>query len=252
MARHSRTNTSVDRRKVVAQVRLILAAVLLYASAATPAEPAWPTVSIPQGVDSFAMGGEVLANGLPLRMRGVLSAKTPAQVATLFRTSLGQPLVENTRGATHVLGRAFGEFYATVQLEPAGTGTRGVVAVTHLSATQRGNGERPPTRFPAGTRLISQVSSVDGTRHAEFLTLSNGLDVAYNISYIKRTLDAEGYSLERATSPAAHGHAASATTHEGTTMLFKRSGAEIVAVIYRDSGGTAIVLNTVTELERSK
>lgn len=252
MARQSRTNTLVAGGKGVAQVRMALAVLLLHTGSAIPAEPAWPTVAMPQGVESFTMGGEVLINGLPLRMRGVLSAQTPLQVAALFRASLGQPLVENSRGATQVLGRAFGEFYATVQLEPAGTGTRGVVAVTRLSAAQRNSGQRSLTRVPAGSRLISQVSSVDGTRHADFLTLSNGLDVAYNIGYVKRALDAEGYTLERVMSPAGQGNSASQTAPTGTTMLFKRGGAEVVAVIYRDSGGTSIALNTVTELEHTK
>lgn len=252
MARQSCAGITVNKNSVGQQVRMVLAALMLCAGAATPAEPAWPTVSVPPGVASFAMGGEAVVNGLPLRMRGVLSAETPAQVAAMFRTSLGQPLVENTRGATRVLGRALGEFYATVQLEPAGTGTRGVVAVTRLGAAQRDSGQRTLTNFPAGTKLISQVSSVDGTRHADFLTLSNGLDVAYNIGYVKHALDAEGYTLERATSPAGHGNAAPPTAREGTSMLFKRGGAEVVAVIFRDGAGTAIVLNTVTELERTK
>lgn len=259
MARLSCGTIAVGASKADLQVRAVLAALLLHGAAAS-AEMTWPTVAMPQGIASFAMGGELSVNGLPLRMRGVLSDRPPAQVAALFRASLGQPLVETAQGAKLVMGRALGEFYATVQLEPAGTGTRGVVAVTRLSAALgaraaiKESGQRVLSHFPAGSRLVTQMSSVDGTRRADFLTLSNNLDVEFNVGYIKHTLDADGYTLERATSPIALTNGAVPQNgRAGTTLFFKRRDAEAVAMIYRDTGGdTAIVLNTVTALEHAK
>ncbi|MBB5606651.1 MULTISPECIES: hypothetical protein [unclassified Janthinobacterium] len=244
--------------KVAGQAAMLLVLTLLCGPAS--AQVKWPVVTIPQGVQSFPVGGEITVNGLPLRAQGVLSAKMPAQVAELFRESLGQPLAEDSQGNKLVLGQALGEFYATVQLEPASNGTRGVVAVTRPGAavgampTLKESGQRTLSRFPAGSRIVSQTSSVDGPRRSDFLTLSNNLGVPFNVEHIKRMLDAEGYISEGSASPTGSGNAASLqSARDGTTLFFKRRDAEAVAVVYRDSkGDTAIVLNTVTDMARAK
>jgi hypothetical protein len=240
------------------QVRPLLAVVLMHGGAASAAQT-WPTVPIPQGVATFAMGDEVTVNGLPLRMRGLLSSQPPAQVAALFRASLGHPLVETTQGEKLVLGRALGEFYATVQLEPAAAGTRGLVAVTKLSATMNGREATRQTsqhllsRFPAGSTLLSHMSSVDAQRRSDALTLSNSLGVELNVQHLRQMLEAEGYRLERAAATAPTTISRRQPQGPGATLFFARPGAQAVAVVYREaSGNTAIVLNTVTELEPAK
>ncbi|MES2161628.1 MAG: hypothetical protein V4476_10770 [Pseudomonadota bacterium] len=249
MAMQSRKTDASDGRQAYCQIRAALAALLLHSAASAAMD--WPTVAVPQGMVSFAMGGEVVVNGLPLRMRGVLSDRPPAQVAALFRASLGHPLVENTQGSRLVLGRPLGEFYATVQLEPAGAGTRGVVAVTRLGAMVAGrnaareSGQRILARFPPGTKLLSRMSSVDGLRRTDTLTLSNALGVELNVQHIRRTLSAQGYQPGN---PVDAPHAKA-----GATLQFARPGAEAIASVYRAAdGNTAIVLNTITELEHTK
>lgn len=211
----------------------------------------WPEIAPPPGVASFATGGDASVDGLPLRMYGIVSALPPSQVAVLFRARLGAPLVETTRGATLVLGRALGEFYVTVQLEPAGPGTRGVVAVSRPGAALREYAVATESRrhllarFPAGSRLLSRSSVVDGARRAELLALDNGLGVDLNVRHLSRALAAQGYAL-RQTSPAAG-------RDEGVTLFFTRRDGQASAVIFRDRGGrTAIALNTVTDMEPAK
>lgn len=249
MTTQSRKNIATFEWIAARQVRTMLAAVLLH-STTVSAEVTWPAVGVPQSIETFAMGGEMAVNGLPLRMRGLWSRLPPTEVAALFRASLGNPLAENAQGAKVVLGRAMGEFYATVQLEPAGSGTRGVVAVTRLSAAIKGRvatrqtEQRLITRFPAGSKLVSRITSEDGLRHSDALTLSNSLDVEFNVQHIKQMLDAEGYQFERA-APSASG--------KGVTLFFKQRGAQAVAVVYREpSGNTAIIVNTVTDRAEAK
>jgi len=224
-------------------------ALLLPCGAAVSAPTAWPVIAVPAGIETFATGGEMRVNGLPLHMRGVLSARTPAQVAALFRASLGQPLTEHTRDGTLVLGRALGEFYATVQLQPAGSGTRGLLAVSRLGAAPGPHDsptDRLLSRFPAGSRLLTQTRSVDGPRRAELLTVSNAMGVESNVRHLRRALEAQGYTLERADS-------AASAPGGATSLFFKTSGSEALAVIYRDSqGNTAIALNTITRLESAR
>lgn len=243
-------------------LRATLAVWLWHSAAAivAAAEAPWPSMAIPDGLQTFAMGDEVVVNGVPLRMRGLVSALAPAQVAAQFRASLGQPLSSTTQGARLVLGRALGEFYATVQLEPAGSGTRGVIAVSRLGAALSGRNtdhaitQRQLTRFPAGSRLLSRVSSIDGLQRADALALSNGLNVELNVRHLQQTLSAEGYQLQR-TTPSATLSRSLLHPRPGsdTTLFFTRPGAQAIAVLRRNaSGNTDIVLNTVTDLEQTK
>ncbi len=255
-----RSTTTVDRPIAAGRARIALAAAMLLGSAASLADAPWPVVAIPKGIEPFDMGGEMNVNGLPLRMRGLLSTKSPTQVAALLRTSLGPPLVEHAQGNKLVLGRGMGEFYATVQLEPSGSGTRGLIAVTRLSAAIKEHtglkeaGRHILSRFPAGSRLVSRTNSSDGKRRDEYLVLSNAHAPGLNIDNVKHLLAADGYSLERASAQGHTGNAAATRTGSGgTTLQFKRADGEAVAVVYRQAGGdTAVVLNTVTYLAPAK
>lgn len=260
MATHRLLASVVDLPKAGGQIRLALAAIMLFGSTASQAESSWPMIAIPKSIERFDMGGEMAINGLPLRMQGLLSAKSPSQVAALFRSSLGQPLVENTQGTKLVLGRSMGEFYATVQLEPAGSGTRGLLAFTRLSAAISERASRQEadqhalSRFPSGTRLLSRTNSTNGKQRDEYLVLNNAHSPEFNVECVKRTLGAEGYALERTVEPGrVENTALIQAVRGGTTLQFKRTNSEAVAIIYREaSGHTAIVLNTVTFLEHAK
>lgn len=233
--------------------RTALMAVLLCGASASAAAP-WPEMSVPDGIEAFNTGGQVDVNGVPVRMYGLLSSLTPVEVAALFRRSLPAPLTENTQGAKLVLGRPMGEFYVTVQLEPAGTGTRGIYAISRLSTPilQRAAGDeasqRILSRFPAGSRLVSRTSSTDGKQRNEFLVLSNGYGVDLNVQHLKHVLGHEGYQLVREN--AADGLKLTTTPlarQGGTALLFKRAGAEASAVVLRNAdGNTAVACNTIT------
>lgn len=243
------------KRRLLAQVAAVLVGTLLaLTTAAVRAQDSWPRIAIPEGVTPFKMGEQVNANGLPLRMRGVVSAKSPAQVAALFRASLGQPLVENMLASKLVLGRSQGGFYITVQLEPAGTGTRGLIAISNLGAavTQHGASTKAEqhalSRLPAGSKLVSQTGSVDGTKSANHQVFMNTHSAKLNAGHIKRMLGAEEFSFEREIPAPPHtGSAQTGNSRNGTTLLFRRPDGEAVAVIYHnEAGNTIIVLNTIT------
>jgi len=228
-----------------------LAALQLCCGCALAADVAWPTLAIPEGVQSFPIDGDLAVNGLALRMRGIASHAPPATVAAAFRAALAPPLVETTHQGAQVLGKALGQFYLTVQLEPAGAGTRGIIAVTRPGAPAPGRLDAKPslrytpTWVPAGSALVSRTNSVDGQRRAESLALNNNLSVELNVAHLKRTLSAQGYALMQTASRQRH--------DSGTTLFFKRRDAETIAVVYRTPDGkSSIVLNTVTEPERTK
>ena len=102
--------------------------------AASAAASGWPEVKLPPAVQRFDVGQHMTVNGLPMRVRGFLSPESPATLAAWFRASLGSPLVESRHNGKTILGRPQGAYYLTVQIEPAGSGTRGLVAHTAVPA----------------------------------------------------------------------------------------------------------------------
>ena len=143
------------------------------------AQASWPTIALPKDVRAFDIGEQLTINGLPMRMQGFVSARNPVQLAEWFRQRMGKPLVENTLANKLILGRAQGEYYLTVQLEPAATGTRGIAAVSHLKAAYDGRAENRAStehwlsRLPAGSKLLSQMSSEDAGKASTYLLVVN-------------------------------------------------------------------------------
>jgi len=233
---------------------LLIGTLLMMPVDATIAQSVWPQIVIPEGINLTDQGGPVNANGTPLQMRGFTSLATPARVAALFRQSLGQPLVDNTIGARRILGRSLGMHYATVHFEPDGTGTRGVIAVTELSAAinsataSRDADQRLLSRLAAGFHILSRTTSDDARRRIEHVVLTNTHSLGLSTKSIKSMLRIDGFTLERETSsPIQPGVGRATASREASMLFFKKADSEAVVVISRDDQGrTAVVLNTIT------
>lgn len=239
---------------------LLIGALLLTSTGPVLSQTSWPQVAVPPGIVLADQGGHVTANGLPVRMRGFTSVAGPAKVAELFRHSLGQPLVEDKVGAKLVLGRAQGAYYLTVQFEAAGTGTRGVIAVTELTAALNGAAasrdadQRLLAKLAAGFSIVSRTASSDARRRVEHVVLTNHNNVGLSVASLKGMLGADGFTFERETGPGNQlNHAQSAKLRDTRTLFFKKNGGEAIVVVSRDdTGDTAVVLHTNSYLEHAK
>lgn len=246
----------MNRSRLINLARAAAGVLLLCLAAASQAAPApaWPQIALPPDASVYGVDSTTSVDGVPMRMQGFASPSSSAVVAQWFRRKLGQPLVENQLGNKLVLGQARGDYFITVQLEPVGSATRAIVAVAHVSggfehqsALDAAN-SRLLARLPAGTRIVSQLGSVDGPRSATYVVLANGYDERVNRDRLVRMLGDDGLRLEREVraDPAAPGTAAN-----GVTLYFKGSaGSEAMAVIARGRDGQqTIVLNTTTVME---
>jgi hypothetical protein len=208
------------------------------------AESGWPQIALPSDARPFEIATQASVNGLPMQLRGFISDSGPDQLLAWFRQRLGQPLVENVVGGKRVLGRAQGAHYITLQLEPAGHGTRGLIAVTALAGAlaQRSATEMETARllsgFPPGSRLLNHIVSSDAGKVSTYVVLTNGQDEALNLQRVKDVMRAGGLALER--------ESGSDARVPGRTAFFKGRNREAVAIVYRDGAGqSAIVMNQV-------
>ncbi|QNA88719.1 hypothetical protein G4G28_09840 [Massilia sp. Dwa41.01b] len=236
---------------------------LALSSAPLAAAPAWPTVKLPPAAETFPIGEQMIVNGMPMRMQGFVLHMEPKEALTWFRRNMGKPLMEDLVDDKLVLGRAEGDFYMTVQLEPAGPGgkgVRGTVAVTDLKGAHDRRDEnaaanaRMLNRLPGGTKLLNQMSSSDGGKFAAYVVAENGHSETLNRNSLVDNLRREGFHLERDNpldQPATKG--LPDPLRRGRTLSFKGKGKEATAVIRANGNGqTSIVLNTVTTMERVK
>jgi hypothetical protein len=248
------------RRRGLRAACASLGAALLLGAGPACSQARWPTVELPPDASSYALGEEISVDGLPMRIRGWSSASSPAQLAAWFRRHLGQPLMENTLGRKLILGRLSGEYYISVQLEEAGQGTRGAVAVSHLKAGYQRRADthaamqRLLARLPSGSRVVSQMASSDGNKLASYAVLANQYHEDVNRERVIGLMREDGLALEReaqtASTPA---QPLPAGAQNGRTLWFKGAGKEAMAVICRgQDGSTTVVLNTVTYMEHVK
>jgi hypothetical protein len=206
----------------------------------------WPRVALPRDVRSFDIAREITHNAMPMRLQGFVSDTPPDRMVELFRQSMGSPLVESRLGARHILGRAEGEFYVSVQIEAAGRGSRGTIAVTHLKTAHDAQEaalrrrDEWVSRLPPGSRVLSETSSRDGARSSQHIVFANTQGEAANRERLTSLLRQDGLALEWEGAP-------------GNALFFKGRAKDAMATIHQGSDGqTTVVLNVVTQLRGPK
>jgi hypothetical protein len=236
----------------------MVALTLLHPVVAQSLNTSWPQLRIPQGIDTFDVGQELVVNGTPATVKGFVSQLPPAALVPAFRQMLGQPLMEDVHGSSLILGRSEGRYYITVQLDPSGSGTRGVIAVTRPPDTTHASGDISATRriiagLPPGSTLTSHTSFVDAGVRAEHDAVFNSHSIEINREYVQRMLRADGFILEHEAGPSANTHLPQKVRADSRTFFFKRPGAEAIAVLFTDeSGKSVIVLNRLNFQRRAE
>jgi hypothetical protein len=219
-----------------------------FIATSSPAQD-WPRVPMPSEVRAFDIAQSITLNAMPMRLQGFVSSMPADKLVELFRQGMGSPLVESRLGAQRILGRMQGEFYVSVQIEPAGHGSRGTTAVTHLKAALDGREaalrerEELTSRLLPGSRVLSETNSRDGAKLSRHLVFVNDYGESSNREQLKKLLQQDGLALQWEGRP-------------GDALFFK-SGAmqgaepkEAIATIHQgDDGRTTVVLNVVTQLK---
>ena len=240
----------------LARSYLLLLLVWRCVSASVFAATPWPSPALPAGLDTFPIADQLTVNDLPMRLKGFISPRRPAELLEAFRRSLGQPLVESTTSGKQILGRAEGGFYVTVQIEAAGSGSKGVVAVTDFAAMARDHAQGQDTtarwldHLPAGSILSSQMTSQENGRQARHMVIFNRHTESVNRDALLRLMTADGFQLEREIGvDATVQRSLPSQLADARTLVFKSPGKDAMAVISRSGDQTSIVLNTTMTLQ---
>lgn len=233
----------------------ILASVL--ACGLTHAATEWPQIRLPDNLSVFPIGEKMAVGGTPMRMVGFVSPQPPPVLLAALRRSLGQPLVESTSGERRILARAEGRFYITVQVTPSVDGSRGIVSIADLTAPRESESDaaraasaRWLDRLPSGSAISSDVASDDAGKSARHMIVTNGHAESVNREAVLRLMQQDGYRLERETrADARRRRDVPAQFADAAALYFTAPKKQAVAVIVRENGRTALIINTVTELQ---
>jgi len=227
------------------------------------AQQTWPAPNLPEGLSTFAIGEQVVVNGMPMRLTGFVSSLKPDALTAAFRRSLGGPFVETATGGKRVLGLSKDGFYITVQVQAVSAndvgGSKGTIAMTDMKAVSRNHEQqridrvRLLDRLPAGSSIASDMASEDNGKSARHIVIVNTHGQQRNREAVIAMLGKDGYVMERDV------HADGAASRNlpphmagASTLYFKAAGKEAMAVITRSGERTAIVLNTVATLQAYK
>jgi hypothetical protein len=231
--------------------RLLLLPAFSIALAALPsarAAPPWPEVALPPGLQTVDVGRQMTVDGMPMRVRGFLSPEPADRLAALFRASLGSPLVESRHGAKTILGRAQGNNYLTVQIEPAGSGARGLIALTDVAgmiagaADKRAERAQWQARLPAGMRIMRLLHAHDAGRASQHLVLESPQALAASRDALTTLLRQDGYTP---------GRIVASSAPPGEVLYFQGPGRDAMAVLTRNGdGATGIVLSIASDIGR--
>lgn len=242
---HISTPTYVARRQML---RTALAALFMFvASSAAASEGGWPALPMPTDARSFGTSGEQLkVNGLPTRIDGFVSSRSPDDLGAWYRQQLGQPIADGRIGKRRILGKKSGtDYYITVQLDEVAGGTRGVVSVASLKDADRhhasvlATSEQWRNRLPAGSRLLSHIASGEAGHASIHLVFSNRHDQTLNRERIKRLMHEDGLELERVAAKNASEGDGRDEEEAGSTLYFKGRGREAIATVSpAGAGGT--------------
>jgi hypothetical protein len=247
-------------RAAARRCRAATVAGLALLAAVAHAEPRWPAVALPPDVRPYSMGQQVSAAGMPIQMQGFVAQAAPAEIAAWLRKHLERPVMEDKLGDKLILGRASDGFYVTIQLEPMGKGTRGLVAVADLGQAHRNRDaigadrERLLARFPHGSRLLTSLASTDGPKTSTYVVIANSYSEEVNRQRVIDMLGDDGLRLEREARPAASSaRPLPPGAGNGSTLFFKGRGKEAIAVVGRGlDGHVTVVVNTITLMEQFK
>jgi hypothetical protein len=207
----------------------------------------WPAPALPNDARLESPGESMAVNGMPLKIYRYHTATKPEVLARAFGTTVSGKVVKGpaTPGdpRTTLAGRS-GDFWLTLQIGTAGPGrtTATWSAAPRFVAGAQRKITLPPG-FPSEAELYQHVDSFDADRRSQMAVgmMRAPIDaVAANLQqrlrelgFVKQPFPARNWSD-------AGDYAA----------VFHKSREELVVSLRPEAGGTALVINRISALDR--
>jgi hypothetical protein len=226
--------------------RLLLLALFL-PLASQAGELSWPVLKIPAGAQLTSPGESIAINGMPVKIYRYETALGADTLGRDFEQGVTQFVRRSAPGATGVTyGGRRGDFWLTLQVAPL---PNGHTQATWSAAPRFVPGAQlkvsKPPGFPSGAQLLQQVDSFDAGKSSQ---LAIGLDPAAVDAVAARLQDdLRGLGYTKQAYPPRN------WSDDGQyAAVFANGREELVVSLRPERGGTSIVVNRISALERLK
>jgi hypothetical protein len=215
---------------------------------------AWPRLPAPHHLEAFEVGERMKLGGVPVRIQGYVSDRSPSELNRWYRQALGGRWVENAIGARTVIGQLQGEFFITVEFEPmlgglSGSTTKVVAAVMDLgpqtvrSAQPRDRLGNWAARLPLSSRLLSHLTDDTASHESLHLVAANDQSLAYNAQHFRREFRQLGFREEPVDgSVPSRQKSTSSPITVPARLAFSGPGTDAVLILDRDHQGRSTLV----------
>lgn len=217
--------------------------VAMYFSAALAQQPLQgaPKLLPPEGSAVERLGDSMIVNGRPMTIDHVIVPRSPDDVLRHYRRALNEiasgKIVESKLAGDKILARKVGENFVTVRVRPAPGGASDVWIMTTPMRPPASAKSGLPAHLvlPAGSRILSNVETVDGGRRAHTVIATAEAAVSATQDFLKRSLGERGFSLVTSDT--------SRQDPSRRVLLFQRGTEDVMVTIADGPAGRTLALN---------
>lgn len=204
-----------------------------------PAFNSVPKLLAPDGSSVERIGDAMVVNGRPVTIDRVIVSQPPADVARHYRKALDEKssgkIVEYKLKGDQIVARKVGEHFITVRVQKALNGTSEVWIMTTPMEPPAASVLPSHLALPAGSRLLSNVETIDGGRRAHTVIATAEAAVAATQDFVKRSLGDRGFTLVTSD--------VSSLDPSRRVMLFQRGSDDVMVTIADGPKGRTLVFN---------
>jgi len=223
--------------------RLVLAAVAgLVCAGAMAAELDCPYFAEPKAKVEW-VSQYMIYNGVPMSIKRFDSEQKPEAILAFYRQAWGNGKPadmpkEYMAGPWQTIAALRGKCFFTVQVQPAGTGSTGMLSATQAPDKPRVIPADKAVPMMQGSTIVNDIDHVDDGKNARTLLLTNGFSAESNASFYRQQLGDQGWKVLSS-------YQMTTKKGPGITLVMKRGLAEASLVITREGAKTMVLANLV-------
>jgi hypothetical protein len=199
-----------------------------------------PKLAPPEGSHVERLGDAMVVNGRPMAIDHVTVPRPASEVLNHYRKLMddkaGGRVVQRKLMGDQILARKIGVDFVTVRVRDTATGFSDVWIMTTPMQPPSAPGVLPShLALPAGSRILSNVETLDGGRRAHTIIATAETGVSATQDFLTRSLGERGFTL--VTSDKQRQDASR------RVLLFQRGTEDVMATITDGPAGRTLVLN---------
>ncbi|MGY3039849.1 hypothetical protein ACVWWQ_001472 [Rhodanobacter sp. TND4EL1] len=194
---------------------------------------AWPQPTLPAGTQAAEVSRHIVFNGLDMHAQVFKSSQSQAQVVAFYRKLWDGKVVVNSMGAAQVIGHKEGDYYVTVQVSEAGSGSKGNIGIVDIAGAPKRYEPGKGLPRPMGTKVFNDIAYPDDPTPGRTVAMRNRLSTRQNEAYFRERLAADGWK------PADQNRCAS----ENCVLRYVRGDSRMTLVMTPADGQSQVMIN---------